>query len=148
MVRWSKRQTSASGGWVIETHVENDTLKITVRKLDLEAEAPTVATVVLPTLDVDSVQLEQSGSDEFSGSCEAREGGVYCIYLSPANSRTRIESVCSPEFRSRKTNDELLQALAALKPEGSRSGKIIEGTAGESNAPLEVNVFRNVGAGD
>jgi uncharacterized membrane protein/Mg-chelatase subunit ChlD len=148
MVRWSMRQTSDSEGLVIETHVEDGTLQVTAHKLDLEAEAPSVATVVLPTLDVDSVQLEQTGTDEFSGSYEVREGGVYCICLDPANSRTRIESVCSPEFRARKTNDELLEALAGLKPEGGRPGKIIESTAWESNAPLEVNPFRNVGASD
>jgi hypothetical protein len=148
MVRWSMRQTSDSGGLVIETHVEDGTLQVTARKLGLEDETPSVATVVLPTLDVDSVQLEQTGSDEFSGSYEVREGGVYCICLDSAKSRTRIESVCSPEFRARKTNDELLETLAGLTPEGGRPGKIIESTTGESNAPLEVNPFRNVGASD
>jgi len=148
MVRWSMRQTSDSEGLVIETHVEDGTLQVTARKLGLEDETPSVATVVLPTLDVDSVQLEQTGSDEFSGSYEVREGGVYCICLDPANSRTRIENVCSPEFRARKTNDELLEALAGLKPEGGRPGKIIENTAGEPDAPPEVDPFRNVGASD
>jgi hypothetical protein len=103
---------------------------------------------VLPTLDVDSVQLQQTGSDEFNGGYEVHEGGVYCICLDLANSRTRIESVCSPELRARKTNDELLESLAGLEPEGGGPGKIIECTAGESNTPLKINPFRNVGTSD
>ena len=148
MVRWSMRRTSDPEGWVIECQVEDGTLQVTARRLAPEAGAPSVAAVVLPTVDVDSVRLEQTGPNEFSGSCEAREGGVYCICLDPANSRTRIESVCSPEFRVRKTNDALLQALAALKPEGGKPGKIVEIAAGESDAPLEVDPFRDVGAND
>jgi hypothetical protein len=154
LVRWSMRPAADTRRFVAGLEIDEGQIHVRVSALDKDHESldslALAVTAVGPDLQPVTVKMEQTAPGQYVGAFAARDVGNYFVMITPGDGQVPIRAGVNlpenDEFRDRKTNRELLEALAALKPEGGVPGKIIEGETGSLDGLIEVNPFRNLGS--
>ena len=155
MIVWSMRPPADEGNFTVATDVEEGEVRVAITALDKDDEflnfLDLSASVVRPgpELDTSELKIEQTAPGRYEGTFPARDAGSYFIMVSPgagkAPIRTGVNVPYSDEFRSRATNEALLDRLAGLVPEGGAAGRRIEGPESFDDVKpyLAVNTFRH-----
>ncbi len=144
------------------TEIRDDKVRVVVTALDKDDQflnflSPT-GSVVGPDMKAQDLRLRQSAPGRYTGEFDADAAGSYFFTLSPGAGMAPIVSGVdvpySSEFLDRQSNDNLLTALADLKPADSQPGLLIEDRtqslrgAGDHNEPTATalataDVFRH-----
>ena len=156
VVAWSMRPGGDEGEFTVATDINDGQVRVVVNALDKDEEFVNFlemsGTVVVPDIATEPVQMkmEQVAPGRYVGTFPAQNAGSYFVTLSPgagrAPIRTGVDVPYSDEFRGHNTNTNLLQELAKLVPEGSKtSGRFIPATENmdELQPLLAVDTFRH-----
>lgn len=132
IVRWLMRPTGDTGQFSISSTTRDGEVEVVVNAL---AEDDTYlnfldvqATVIAPDLTPVPLRLRQSAPGRYVGSFPASQTGSYFVNVVPgignAPLSTGISVPYSSEYRIRKSNLSLINALASQTPPGAMSGKV------------------------
>jgi len=155
MIVWSMRPPGDEGKFTVATDVQDGEVRVVITALDKDDEflnfLDMSGTVVRPgpELETTELKIEQTAPGRYLGTFPARDPGSYFIMMNPGAGmtpiRTGVNVPYSDEFRSRGTNEALLERLAGLVPEGGAVGRLIEGPEdfGDLERLLAVDTFRH-----
>jgi hypothetical protein len=154
IVRWSMRPAADTRKFVAGLEIDGGLIHVRVSALDKSDEflnsLSLTVTAVGPDLQPVPVKMEPTAPGQYVGAFAARDVGNYFVIITTGDGQVPIRAGVnlpeSDELRDGKANRELLEALAALKPESGVPGKIIEGETGSLDELIEVNPFRNLGS--
>ena len=140
LVRWLMRPTGDTGKFTIATQAREGQIQVVVSALDKEDSFLNFldmnASALDPNLRPIALRMRQTAPGRYVGSFPADEAGSYFVNVIPgpgaAPLTTGVTVPYSSEYRIRKTNTSLLEALAAIEPRG--------GEPGEITVPLEDRV--------
>jgi uncharacterized membrane protein/Mg-chelatase subunit ChlD len=155
MIVWSMRPPGEEGDFTVATDVQDGQVRMVITALDKNEEflnfLNMAGTVVQPgpELSTTEIKIEQAAPGRYVATFPARDPGSYFIMVNPGAGmppiRTGVNVPYSDEFRSRATNEPLLDQLAGLVPEGGSPGQLIQGPQdfGDLKPYLAVNTFRH-----
>jgi uncharacterized membrane protein/Mg-chelatase subunit ChlD len=134
IVRWSMRPVGDAGKFTISTDVQDGKVQVVVTALDKNDEFLNFlnmgGSIVGPDMKPIDIEMKQTAPGRYVGEFPAKDKGSYFVLLSPgvgeAPIRAGVNVPHSDEFRERETNDPLLDALAAMKPDHGKPGVVIE----------------------
>lgn len=152
LVRRSMRSHDANERLAMSTELRDGKIRLVVTALDREDEHLNYLTLsaatVRPDGTVDEHTLEQTAPGRYVATVDAAEPGNYFLSVSSgANTaplRTAVEVLQTAEFDRLKSNEALLEGLAARQPADGESGAVIASPNGMSDTEglLKTNVFR------
>ena len=91
--------------------------------------------IVGPDMKPIDIKIRQTAPGRYVGEFDATNAGSYFLMVSPGPGMspllTGVNVPYSAEFFDREPNDGLLKDLAALVPEGSEAGTVIEDKTGK-----------------
>lgn len=153
IVDWSMRPVAESGKFNVATDASDGQVRVVISALDKDDRFLNFlnmsGTAVGPSLKPVPLRIEQTVPGHYVGTLPARDAGSYFLVISPgpgqAVLRAGVTVPFSDEFRDLATNQDLLEQLAGLTPQGGRQGKLLPalGNAAGVDEPLRVNPFRH-----
>jgi len=153
MVRWSMRPSGDTGKFNITTETKDGKGRVIITALDQDDSFMNFmqfnGNVVGPNFKSSEVTVNQVAPGRYIAEFNATESGNYFLTLAPiggdgkrlAPILTGVNVPYSPEFLDREPNEALLRDLAALKPQGSEPGAVIQGK--DINTLLATDTFRH-----
>lgn len=152
LVRRSMRSHDADERLTLSTEQRDGKIRLVVNALDKEEEALNYlslsAVAVRPDGTVEEHSLEQTAPGRYVTSIDAAEPGNYFLSVSgganTAPMRTAVEVLQTAEFDRLKSNESLLEGLAARSPTDGQAGAVIASPGGlaDTDEMLKTNVFR------
>ena len=139
MVRWTMRPTGDTGKFNITTETKDGRGRVVITALDQEDAFINFmqfnGNIVGPNFKSSEITVKQVAPGRYVAEFNASESGNYFLTLSPIGADgkrmapllTGVNVPYSPEFLDREPNEALLRDLAALQPEGSEPGTVIQG---------------------
>lgn len=144
LVRWLMRPSGDTGKFTMATRAEDGKIEVVVTALDKDDEFLNFldmnASALSPDLEPLPLQLRQTAPGRYVGSIDADRAGSYFVNIIPtageAPLTTGVTVPYSEEYRVREANQQLLQTLANVEPEGGDVGVVTE--------PLQTTSFDSV----
>jgi uncharacterized membrane protein len=152
MVRWSMRPAGDQGKFTIASEVKEGKVQVVITALDKDDDFLNFlamgGSVVGPDMKPIDLKVRQTAPGRYVGEFDAKDSGSYFLMVSPGPGMspllTGVNVPYSAEYLDREPNEGLLKDLAALVPEGSEPGIIIEDTSNEGlKALLAYDTFRH-----
>ncbi len=152
---WAMRPPADEGNFTIDTHVEDGQVRVVVNALDKNDEFLNflnMSGIVVqpgPDLETQRLKLEQTAPGRYEGAAPVGQPGSYFVTINPGGGmspiRAGVNVPYSDEFRTRSSNEALLNGLVRLEPEGGDAGRLIEGPEDFSELErfLSVDTFRH-----
>lgn len=133
VVRWAMRPAGEQGKFSVATDVRDGRAQVVITSLDdadqFQNFLDMTATVVGPNMEPIDLKVEQTAPGRYVGAFPADEDGSYFVMVHPgarqAPLRTGVNVPYSAEYRSRATDEALLESLARLAPRGGAPGKVL-----------------------
>jgi len=152
LVQRSMRSHDADERLAMSAELRNGRIRLIVTALDRDDQhlnyLSLSAAAVRPDGSVEDHALEQVAPGRYVASLDATEPGNYFLSVSgganTAPLRAAVEVLQTEEFDRLKSNESLLESLAARKPADGEPGAVIASPNGlsDANELLKVNVFR------
>ncbi len=152
MVRWAMRPVAEQGKFSVATDVRDGQAHVVVTSLDNEEQFQNFlsmsGTVVGPNMEPIDLQIEQTAPGRYVGTFPALDDGSYFVMVNPgvqqAPLRTGVNVPYSAEYRTRATDQALLESLAQVAPRGGQPGKILPPITLENRQPAAaIDPFRH-----
>jgi uncharacterized membrane protein len=151
MVRWSMRPTGDAGNFALAGGVEQGKGTVVITALDKDDEFLNFLNMTGSAFSPDGkalpLRIEQVAPGRYVGEAAVDRAGDYFLAITPAAGKAALRAGVSvpysAEFRDRRTNLPLLEALAQQTPKGGEAGLLLDGDF-TANLPslLAVNTFR------
>jgi uncharacterized membrane protein/Mg-chelatase subunit ChlD len=152
MVRWSMRPAGDQGKFTIASEARDGKVQVVITALDKDDEFLNFLSMggsaVGPDMKPLDLKIRQTAPGRYVGEFDAKDAGSYFLMVSPGAGMspllTGVNVPYSAEFLDREPNDGLLKDLAALTPQGSEPGAVIEDRTGEGlESLLAFDTFRH-----
>lgn len=133
MIRWVMRPVAEQGKFSVATDVRDGQAQVVITSLDSEEQFQNFlsmsGTVVGPNMEPIDVKVEQTAPGRYVGKFPALDDGSYFVMVNPgpqqAPLRTGINVPYSAEYRTRTTDQALLESLARMAPRGGQPGQML-----------------------
>ena len=134
LVNWSMRPIDSDSKFTVDTNIKDGKVRVVVTALNKEDEFLNFLSMsgaaVGPDLKPFDINMRQTAPGRYVGEFAAGDAGSYYVSVNPGDKygtiRSGVDVPYSSEFKSRETNRALLQALAAVAPEGGAEGIVID----------------------
>jgi uncharacterized membrane protein/Mg-chelatase subunit ChlD len=152
LVRWSMRPAGDQGKFTIASEARDGKVQVAITALDKDDDFLNFlnmgGSVVGPDMKPIDIKVRQTAPGRYVGEFDAQDAGSYFLMISPGPGMspllTGVNVPYSAEFLDRESNEGLMRDLAALVPEGSEPGAVIEDKTGEGlESLLAYDTFRH-----